>query len=191
LSHYFFYRKSYKRSFGQFTDYCENLEIDPYAASPDCVSRYLMHRYQHCGLSRLYVHLSAISHFYRARGLESPCDNSRVKMMMKGIKRQESQEIPIKRVKPLTVKILSESLALLTDNSLVAWRTVWRMHICFFCFLRFDDLKRLKVIEMTISNCLHQSHQILLLGDRPYASSGGWGILLSIESQTRKNQPKQ
>jgi len=104
-----------------------------------------MHRYQTCGLSRLYVHLSSISHFYRAKGLNSPCDNSRVKMMMRGIKRQESLDVPVKRVKPLTVKILSETLPLLENASLVTWRTIWRMHICFFCFLRFDDLKRLKV----------------------------------------------
>jgi len=147
------YRRSYRRSFGQFVDFCHDQEVDPYAASPNLVARYLMQRYQTCGLSRLYVHLSAISHFYRSKGLDSPCDNSRVKMMMRGIKRQESLDVPVRRVKPLTVQILSEALTLLTDDSLVTWRTVWRMHITFFCFLRFDDLKRLKVISQMLSAC--------------------------------------
>jgi len=79
-------KRSYSRSFGQFTDYCADLGTNPYEVTADFVAKYLVQRYQSCGLSRLYVHLSAISHYYRAKGLESPCDNSRIRMMMKGKK---------------------------------------------------------------------------------------------------------
>jgi len=63
-----------------------------------------------------------------------------------GIRREESKNVPVKRAKPLTLKILEEALPLLDDDSIKTWRTVWRMYICFFCFLRFDDLKRVKVM---------------------------------------------
>jgi len=69
-----------------FRDYCDDRSVDPLGAEINFVAQYLIVRHETCGLSRLYVHLSAISHYYRAAGLSSPCDNSRIKMMMKGKK---------------------------------------------------------------------------------------------------------
>ncbi len=97
------------------------------------------------GISRVYTYLSAISHNYRRIGKLSPCDDPRMKMFMKGLKRHDSKNPP-KRAKPLTTTILAQLITLLDeDSSLVTWRTVWRSVIGFSCFLRWDDVRRLKV----------------------------------------------
>jgi hypothetical protein len=102
---------------------------------------------ENSGVSRVYSFLSAISFFYRRKGLTSPCDDVRVKMFMKGLKREASSQ-PVKKALPLTLEILEKAvLSLDTDDSLVRWRTVWRMVITFSCFMRFDDLIRLKVMK--------------------------------------------
>jgi hypothetical protein len=106
---------------------------------------YLASLSDECGISRLYTHLSAISYFHRRSGKISPCDEPIVKMFMKGLKRSDSLK-PIKRAKPLTVDILCKLVDLLDhDRYLITWRTVWRSVIGFSCFLRWDDISRLKV----------------------------------------------
>jgi len=55
----------------------------------------------------------------------------------------------------MTLEILEAAEAYLYQHeqlSIKIWRTVWRMFICFFCFLRFDDIRRLKV--STLLSCV-------------------------------------
>jgi len=76
-----------------------------------------------------------------------------VKMMMKGLKRKDGQERQVHRAKPITLPMLEQAYQLLeSDASLRTWRTVWRMIICYFCFLRFDDIKRVKVSLSFVPN---------------------------------------
>ncbi len=106
------------------------------------------------GLSRVYTHLSAISHHHKRIGKPSPCDDTQMKMFMKGLKRHDSLKTP-KRAKPLTPVILTQLISLLeNDSSLVTWRTVWRCVVSFSLFLRWDDVRRLKVFEKTFLNVL-------------------------------------
>jgi len=68
-----------------------------------------------------------------------------------GVKRKEGREKTVKRAKPITMAMLSEAVQLLDQHtSLRIWRTVWRMMVCYFCFLRFDDVRRLKVIAYPV-----------------------------------------
>ncbi len=119
--------------------------MNPAAADPEVVLDYLRQCSQTVGLSRVYLILSAITFHYRRLGKVSPCDHIRVKLFMRGLKRLKSK-IPVHRAKPLTVAILKKVVAhLAIDESLVSWRTAWRMCVGFACFLRWDDMKRLKV----------------------------------------------
>jgi len=77
--------KTYQNAWIVFCAYCRNAQTDPYSADVELVLRYLATRNRKVGLSRLYIYSSAISHFYRSRGLTSPCDDARVKMLLKGI----------------------------------------------------------------------------------------------------------
>jgi hypothetical protein len=64
---------------------------------------------------------------------------------MKGLKRSLSVK-QVKRAKPLTMEILEKAVSHLnSDDSIIVWRTVWRMVITFSCFLRWDDISKLKV----------------------------------------------
>jgi hypothetical protein len=114
---------------------------------------YLLDVSDQAGISRVYTHLSSISYNYRRLGKVSPCDDIRMKMFMKGLKR-DARDQPVRRALPLTVDILEKAVRLLTESdTLIAWRTVWRIVISFSCFLRWDDTSRLKVILKTLK-CL-------------------------------------
>jgi len=76
--------KSYQYCWQQFVSYCRPKDQDPLQCDQSFVLKFLARRQRHVGASRLYVYLSAISHFYRREGLSSPCDNPKVKMFMKG-----------------------------------------------------------------------------------------------------------
>jgi len=64
---------------------------------------------------------------------------------MKGIKRQGLDKPP-KQALPLTNEMLAKMRTLLDKRpNVVQWRTIWRAHVEFGLMLRFDDVKRLKV----------------------------------------------
>jgi len=65
---------------------------------------------------------------------------------MKGLKRR-NLDVPIKQAKAMTPEVLTLLRELLKKPTLVIWRTVWCLHAEFELMLRFDDLKRLKVIK--------------------------------------------
>ncbi len=108
-----------------------------------------MERSGHSGPSRVYASLSSVAFHYRLKGLPSLTDDPRVKMFMKGLKRRNAVTHQAKRATPMTLEILNEAARLLDDTtSIKIWRTVWRMHVAFFCFLRFDDLRRLTIEDV-------------------------------------------
>jgi len=76
--------RSYRGGWQEFVSYCAKHSKEPLSVDHHFVMRFLGHRSKTVSVSRLYVLLSSISHHYRARGLVSPCDNSMVRMMMKG-----------------------------------------------------------------------------------------------------------
>jgi hypothetical protein len=64
---------------------------------------------------------------------------------MKGLKRVDCAK-PTRRARPLTLTILSQMVEQLEhDDSLVTWHTVWRAVLTFTSFLRWDDVRRLRV----------------------------------------------
>jgi len=69
------------------------------------------------------------------------------------VKRKDCQDRQLHQAKPITLPMLEEACRTLeNDNSLRTWRTVWRMVICYFGFLRFDDIKRVKVSDLEEKN---------------------------------------
>ena len=107
--------------------------------------RYLYRVHTRGGVSNVYTHLSAIAFHFRRQRRPSPCDDQAVKMFMKGLKRLEAARV-VKRAKPITVSMIKKAISSLTDTGTMReWRTVWCLTISFCCFLRWDDLKRVKV----------------------------------------------
>lgn len=70
--------------------------------------------------------------------------------MSLGLKRRDLTRT-VRRAKPLTSEVLTNLRTLLEPGknpNLVTWRTVWRAHMEFGLILRFDDVKRLKVMML-------------------------------------------
>ena len=97
-------------------------------------------------VSSAYTHLSCVAYHYRIAGKPSITESVSVSLYMKGLKRRNLQ-VPVKRATPMTPEILADLRKLLDkkQNSLVIWRTVWRVHIQFGLLLRFDDIRRFVV----------------------------------------------
>jgi len=116
--------------------------------------------------NRVYTHLSGISFHYRRKGKTSPCDSPRIKMYMKGLKRVQSLK-PVKRAKPMTVAILKKAIkSLNSESNLISWRTIWRMCIAFFGFLRWDDISRLKVKHLQHVKSKEPYYRLKLVGGK-------------------------
>jgi len=129
--------------------YCETNAIGQWVATPEDLIAFLQHIYDRSrSVSAVYQHLSSVSFFYRLRGLESPSYSPLVGMYLKGLKRQHLTITgPASRAKPMTVEILKKLYNYLNESprSLRIWRTIWRIHLAFFCLLRWDDVCRLTV----------------------------------------------
>ncbi len=97
----------------------------------------------------VYARLSAVSYFYRLRGLASPSVGPTFQMYMKGLKRRQIENsAQVRRAKPLTKTLLHRLNEYLgaRDPSLREWRTIWRVNLAFYGLLRWDDVSRLKVL---------------------------------------------
>ena len=101
----------------------------------------------------VYSRLSAVSYFYRLKGLVSPSANCSVQMYLKGLKRRQVElHTQVRRAKPLTkthLRLLNEYLWA-HERSLREWRTIWRINLAFYSLLRWDDVMRLKVLFLSI-----------------------------------------
>jgi len=99
--------------------------------------------------SNVTQHMSAVSHFYRMKGLASPSHGEPVKMFMRGLKRASLEaRVEVKRAKPMTREVLHRLNVYLEQpgRTLREWRTIWRINVMFVLMLRWDDLCRLQVI---------------------------------------------
>ncbi len=73
----------YHSCWSQFDSFCQTKGVLALESTPSIAMDYLLDVSDHSGVSRVYTHLSAISHYHRRAGLSSPCDSTQVKMFMK------------------------------------------------------------------------------------------------------------
>jgi len=110
---------------------------------------------------------------------------------MKGLSRQNCTQ-QVKRAMPITKEMLDVLASRISDDdNLVTWRTLWRMCIAFTCFLRFDDIKRLKVLLKILYLLLLKNSYDLIShsGIRPHSRKQRPRSLLPIASCRWENQP--
>lgn len=116
---------------------------------------YLAHLGERNSTNVVYNHLSAINYYHRLELLSSPSHNEHVTMFMKGLKRLERERNPqrVTRARPLTPEILSKVRVYLENNqSLRNIRTVWRIFVCYYCMLRWDDISKLRTTDIEYDN---------------------------------------
>jgi len=144
----------YQRKWNQWTDYCHRNELPLYRPEIAQLLDYLALISETSSLNVVYTHLSAINHYHRVELLPSVSDNEHVSAFMRGLKRVELENLPprVTRAKPMTPEVLLK-LANLVQNtpdlSLKTWRTIWRIFVCYYCLLRWDDVKKLKMEDLT------------------------------------------
>ncbi len=79
----------YTKMFEKFKTYCQGRSMDLWRCNKDDLVAYLQKIYNDtASVSTVYQNLSAVSYFYRLKGLESPCASAFIAMYMKGLKRQ-------------------------------------------------------------------------------------------------------
>jgi len=142
----------YARRWAQWTDYCHLQNLPLYRPDIQHFLGYLATISEQSTVNVVYNHLSAISYYHRIELLPSPSDNEHVTMFMRGLKRIELENAPqpVSRAKALTPEVLLK-LATLSEQplSLRNMRTLWRIFVCYFCLLRWDDVKKLRREDVT------------------------------------------
>ena len=95
--------------------------------------------------------VAAISFRHSASLMESPTKHASITRLLQGVKRHLSSP-PVRR-EPLTIPLLGDLMTLVTTTgNLQKWRTLWRMLMQFFAFLRWSDICQLKRKHLTISS---------------------------------------
>lgn len=125
------------------------------------------------GVSTAHSHLAAIAFHYRIKGLPSVTEATGVQMYIKGLKRANANKT-VHRAEPMRPEILAKMRERVRNNpSLVMWRTTWAAHMEFVLMLRFDDLKRLTVKELTFEeNKTGRFIRVKLIGKNMVNDSG-------------------
>ena len=94
--------------------------------------------------------ISAISFRHSMSLADSPTQYPSIVRLLQGVKRHLSSP-PICR-EPLTIPLLRDLMALVTvTGNFQKWRTLWRMLLQFFAFLRWSDICQLKRKHFKIS----------------------------------------
>lgn len=156
--------RTYERHWDHWTNYCQQHGLDLWTLTPEDFLGFLQSVYLRCAsLSNVYQHLSSIAYFYRLKGLDSPSEAKLVTMYMKALKRRHVlRPSGTKRAQPLLRPEVDSLGELLLDpaQTLRVWRTVWRVHIMFYCMLRWSDLAPLEVkskLSIPFSPFIHYS----------------------------------
>lgn len=141
--------RTYEQNWDTWTQYCLRHGLDCWTLSSEDFLGFLQSVYLRCAsLSNVYQHLSSVAYFYRLQGLESPSEAKLVTMYMKALKRRHVlRPEGTKRAEPLLrpeIDSLGE-FVLNQTQPLRIWRTVWRIHLMFYCMLRWSDVAPLKV----------------------------------------------
>jgi len=139
--------QQYQRRWNQWTEHCHTQGVPLYRPSLPHLLGYLATISETSSVNVVYHHLSAINYFHRVELLPAVTDDELVGIFMKGLKRMELEKEPpaITRAKPMTPDILLKLAALVDgDITLRNFRTIWRIFVCYYCLLRWDDVRKLR-----------------------------------------------
>ncbi len=79
--------RAYRSDWKYFTQWCELKKVQNIPASVEILAVFLVEEAEDHKVSTIVRRLSAISEAHRLAGYKSPCDDSRIKTILKGIKR--------------------------------------------------------------------------------------------------------
>jgi len=132
-------------------EHCHAHDLPLYRPSMPHLLGYLAMVSESSSVNVVYHHISALNYFHRVELLPAVSDDELVSIFMRGLKRMELEKEPpsITRAKPMTPEVLLKLVALVDDGiSLKNFRTVWRIFICYYCLLRWDDVRKLNYDDL-------------------------------------------
>jgi len=80
--------RTYQSAWRRFETWCSEAGLDPLPADPETVALYLADKAGTLKVSTLAKHLVAIGQVHKLAGLESPTSDERVRIVMRGIRRE-------------------------------------------------------------------------------------------------------
>lgn len=114
--------KIYRRLWHSFEGWCYAQGFTPLAASPEAVAAYLTKMGEKgCSMSDLVQRRAAISAAYEARGLPPPTWSPLVRMVMKALRRDRRERMPVKKA-AATERVLRQMLATLDHSTVMGKR---------------------------------------------------------------------
>lgn len=151
-------KQTYDDALAQFQDYCQWKNHPPLPTSVEAIVDYITFLADgHKSVAWIQVTLAAISYHHRMRELEDPTDDTRVNVIMRGIRRQRktrpTQKEPITRevlatmLEPMDDKT---SLSQLRDRALLLVGYAGAFRQSELCALLVSDVQ-LRVDEMIIT----------------------------------------
>ena len=94
---------------------------------------------------------AAISHHHTKNFFASPTEHKSVRLLLESVKKNYSK--PVVRRRPFTDDILHRVKDEVDRvGSLWRWRTLWRMYMGYYGFLRWDETSNLRIIDISFSS---------------------------------------
>lgn len=159
-------RLIYEKGWSRFSHYCNQLEFNPLAATPDNVAEFFIHiatiPQSHSGnvlsLGTILLYSSAINNKFNSSGIPSPAQHPKVKSVLRGLSRTLNSKP--RRVKALrehhikNILTVCDKVAIRDEKKLISLRDAALISIGFAGALRRSEICNLKVedIELISTN---------------------------------------
>jgi hypothetical protein len=142
--------RGYDPGWMRFSQYCLEHSECALPANPVVVADFVA-ELADIGLSVPSIEktLAAVSFEHRKFCVESPTLNAGVRLVLEGREHAKSS----RQVKPFTLSLISRAVGQLpSSDSIMVWRTVWRMTVGMFAMLRFSEVTRIQVKDIFFSD---------------------------------------
>lgn len=180
----------YDSAFSVWERHCQSMGIDSIPADVRKFTEFVADYAVSTGsLQQTKKLAAAVAHRHRAILLESPTDHSGFAKLMTGISKKLSR--PSTSRVPITTDILTRMVDeyLLSDledgttKNLLHWRTIWRVFMEFFGFLRWAEVKELRTADLTFT----ESH-LRINVRRSKTDQVGRGAQVLVQREVDKSQ---
>ena len=146
--------QAYQRAFQKWKDWAlGHTKVSVLPATPHCLSLYLIHLANSASsFSVINSAICGVAWAHKLSGLDSPAESVLVRETLAGLKVQLAK--PRQPKDPFQVDHINRLFIMMVRTDLTDVRNVALMGLSFYAFLRFDDVARLKVCNIT----LHSTH---------------------------------